>query len=272
MSSSVTDPAVAVPPKRRARTPSFWTRMLRLSPFWSLIFWAAMWELVGRFGGNELLPPLSATWVAILDLFDSPQFWEALRMTARTFLIGLGLAIGIGIPVGILMGLSRRADKLLSVWVNLFLSAPLTAVVPALMPLLGIGDATVIATVFLFAVWVVIIDAQAGVSHVSTSLVEMGRVFGCSRARIVFQIVIPAAMPEIVTGVRLAVIRAVKGVVVGQIIIALIGFGGLFDTYLSMFLMERFWALIIVIFVLSFTMIGIVEMVERRIAYYAGTR
>ena len=82
----------------------------------------------------------------------------------------------------------------------------------------------------------------------------------------------PAALPEIVTGMRLAVIRAVKGVIVGQIIIALIGFGGLFDTFLSMFLMERFWALIIVLFAMSFTLIGLIELIERRIAFYAGTR
>jgi NitT/TauT family transport system permease protein len=266
------DPAAHATSLHGRRKPSTWKRLMLLSPFWSLFFWAALWELIGQMGWNDLIPPLSATWFAILDLFDSAQFWDALWLTSRTFLIGLGLAIVIGIPVGIMMGLSRRADKLLSVWVNLFLSAPLTAVVPALMPLLGIGEATVIATVFLFAVWVVIIDSQAGVSHVAPSLVEMGRVFGCSRRRIIFQIVVPAALPEIITGVRLAVIRAVKGVIVGQIIIALIGFGGLFDTYLSMFLMERFWALIIVIFALSFTLIGLVEMLERRFAFYAGTR
>ena len=100
----------------------------------------------------------------------------------------------------------------------------------------------------------------------------MGRVFGCSRSKIIFWIVIPAAMPEIVTGVRLSVVRAVKGVIVGQIVIALIGFGGLFNTYLSYFLMERFWALIMVVFFISFTIIGLVEFLERRIAFYAKTR
>ncbi|MEM1399144.1 MAG: ABC transporter permease subunit [Pseudomonadota bacterium] len=220
----------------------------------------------------SLLPPLSAVWFAFIELLDQNAFWDAFVMTARTFGIGLGLSIAVGIPIGILMGLSRRADKLLSVWVNLFLSAPITAVIPALMPLLGIGDATVIATVILFAIWVVIIDSQAGVTRVAPSLVEMGRVFGCSTWKIIFWIVVPSALPEIITGVRLAVVRAIKGVVVGQIVIALIGFGGLFNTYLSLFLMERFWALIIVVFALSFTIIGIVELIERRIAFYAKAR
>jgi NitT/TauT family transport system permease protein len=247
-------------------------RLFATSPFWSLIFWAGMWELAGQMGWMTLLPPLSGVWSAFLELLSRDAFWEAFAMTARTFLIGLGLSVGVGIPIGILMGISKRADKLLSVWVNIFLSAPITAVIPALMPILGIGDATVIATVVLFAIWVVIIDSQAGVTRVSPSLVEMGRVFGCSNTQIIFQIVIPAALPEIVTGVRLAVVRAVKGVIVGQIVIALIGFGGLFSTYLSMFLMERFWALILVVFALAFTIIGLVEALERRISFYAQSR
>ena len=127
-------------------------------------------------------------------------------------------------------------------------------------------------SVILFSIWVVIIDTQAGVTHVKDSLVEMGKIFGCSRSKIIFWIVIPSAMPEIITGIRLSVVRAVNGVIVGQIVIALIGFGGLFSTYLSYFLMERFWALIIVVFIMSFTIIGLVEMLERRIAFYSKSR
>ena len=247
-------------------------RLMKTSPFWSLIFWAGVWEFVGRMGWMTLLPPLTEIWFAFAELLEQSAFWDAFAMTARTFVIGLGLSIAVGIPVGVLMGISKRTDKILSIWVNLFLSAPITAVIPALMPILGIGDATVIATVILFSIWVVIIDTQAGVTHVKDSLVEMGSIFGCSRWKIIFWIVIPAAMPEIITGVRLSVVRAVKGVIVGQIVIALIGFGGLFNTYLSYFLMERFWALIIVVFVMSFTIIGLVELLERRIAFYAKTR
>lgn len=247
-------------------------KLMLTSPFWSLIFWALIWELIGRMGWMTLLPPLSQIWFAFTELLEQASFWDAFAMTARTFGIGLGLSISIGIPIGVLMGISRRSDKILSLWVNLFLSAPITAVIPALMPILGIGDATVIATVILFSIWVVIIDTQAGVTHVQNSLVEMGRIFGCSRWKIIIWIVVPAAMPEIITGVRLSVVRAVKGVIVGQIVIALIGFGGLFNTYLSYFLMERFWALIIVVFVMSFSIIGLVELLERRIAFYAKSR
>ena len=140
-------------------------RLMQTSPFWSLIFWAGIWEFIGQMGWMTLLPPLSGIWFAFAELLEQSAFWDAFAMTARTFGIGLGLSILVGIPVGVLMGISTRTDKILSIWVNLFLSAPITAVVPALMPIFGIADATVIATVILFSIWVVIIDTQAGVTH-----------------------------------------------------------------------------------------------------------
>ena len=131
----------------------------------------------------------------------------------------MAMAIVVGIPLGVAMGVWRPAEKLLNVWVNIFISAPLTALVPALMPLLGIGQTTVIATVFLFAVWVLVIDTQAGIRHVGGSLVDMARLFGAPPAQIFFKVLLPCALPEILTGLRLAVVRGVKGVVIGQIII-----------------------------------------------------
>jgi len=89
----------------------FFNRLMRRSPFWSLIFWAMVWELVGQMGWMTLLPPLSEIWFAFAEMFEQTAFWDAFAMTARTFSIGLGLSIAVGIPVGILMGISNRADK-----------------------------------------------------------------------------------------------------------------------------------------------------------------
>ena len=87
-------------------------RILQKSPFWSLIFWAGVWELIGQMGWMTLLPPLSQIWFAFAELLEQSAFWDAFAMTARTFTIGLGLSILIGIPVGILMGISKRTDKI----------------------------------------------------------------------------------------------------------------------------------------------------------------
>ncbi|MBI5112707.1 MAG: ABC transporter permease subunit [Rhodovulum sp.] len=238
----------------------------------SLLVWAALWEFVGRFGGIDLIPPMSQIALTAIDIVQTEKFVTALAVTAQAFGIGMALAIVIGIPLGVLMGVWRPAERLLDVWVNIFISAPLTALVPALMPLLGIGQTTVVATVFLFAVWVLVIDTRAGIHHVGGSLLDMARLFGGSRTQIFFKVLLPGALPEILTGLRLAVVRGVKGVVIGQIIIALLGFGELFELYLQNFLMEEFWALVFVVFALAFVLVEAVGLVERRFDFYAGSR
>ena len=116
-------------------------------------------------------------------------------------------------------------------WANIFESSPLTAIVPALMALLGFGLPTMIVTVFLFSVWVIALDTQVGVAHVSRSLLEMGRSFGATPRQVLTKIVLFAALPEILAGVRLGLIRGVKGVIIGQLLIAIVGIGYLFERY-----------------------------------------
>lgn len=238
----------------------------------SLLLWAALWEVTTRIAGSNMFPPLTVILGTVWEVVQLVSFREALTVTGRAFAIGMGLSLLVGIPVGALMGRFPAVDKILNVWVNIFISAPLTAVVPALMPLLGIGEATVIATVFLFAVWVIIIDTREGIHSVSPSLVEMARSNGATRWQMFTKILLPAAMPEVLTGIRLGVVRGVKGVIIGQIIIALVGFGGLFDTYLATFQMNRFWALVLVVFGLGFVMVQIVGMLEKRLTFYARSR
>lgn len=244
----------------------------RLPAFISLMAWAALWELTGRLLDSDLVPPLSTVLLSAWELVQLSSFQRALGITARAFAIGMAFALVVGIIVGALMGTFRPVDRLLNVWVNIFISAPLTALVPALMPLLGIGETTVVATVFLFAVWVIAIDTQAGIVKVNRSLMEMGRMFGATRRQLFLKIMLPAALPEILTGVRLGVVRGVKGVIIGQIVIALIGFGEMFEVFLQTFAMDRFWALVLIIFALAFLLVEAVALVERRFEFYAKAR
>lgn len=244
----------------------------RIPMFLSLAVWALLWEVGARFAQNDLLPPLSAIVVTAVNLVQTSSFQKALLVTARAFAIGMALSLVVGIPVGVLMGKVEAANKILNVWVNVFISAPLTAVVPALMPLLGIGETTVVATVFLFAVWVIIIDTQTGIRTISRSLVEMADSFGATPRQMFFLILLPSAMPEMITGIRLAVVRGIKGVVIGQIVIALIGFGELFETYLQTFSMDRFWALVLIVFAIAFVLVELIALVERRVVFYARMR
>jgi NitT/TauT family transport system permease protein len=238
----------------------------------SLIFWGVLWEIVGRTGIIFILPPLSDVLVAAVDLVRQPSWQDATVTTLRAFLIGMALAIGFGIPLGILMGRVRIADELLGMWVNIFSSAPLSALVPVLMILFGFGERTIVAAVFLFAIWIIVLDTRAGVRHIAPSLIEMARSYGASRPALYGKVILWAALPEILAGIRLGMIRAVKGVVIGQLLVSIIGYGELFEIYSRSFLMEDFWALTIVLFAFALLVAELVGMLEKRIEYYAGVR
>jgi NitT/TauT family transport system permease protein len=238
----------------------------------SLLVWFALWEVVGRLELVSLLPPFTDVLAAFPEVVSSSTFAEAAWITLQAFLIGMALAFVVGIGAGILMGTSRAIGSLMGMWVNIFESSPLTAIVPALMALLGFGLPTMIVTVFLFSVWVIALDTQVGVERVNPSLVEMGRSFGASRRDLYAKILFFAALPELLAGIRLGVIRGMKGVIIGQLLIAVLGVGYLFELYSRNFLMPEFWALLIILFAFAFLASEAVAYFERKVSFYASSR
>lgn len=245
---------------------------IRLPAMSSLLIWAALWEIIGQLKLTFFVPPFSKVVMTLFQLLPTPAFLNALGTTAYAFWAGVAFSIVIGIPVGILMGKSRLLDEMLLPWVNIFLSAPLTALVPVLMVLFGFGTKTIIITTTLFAIWIIILNARAGVLQINRSLVDMARSFGASPMDAFFKIYFWAALPEILGGVRIGVIRAVKGVIIGQLLISIVGFGALFEIYASNFLMAQFWAVLIVLFGLAFTISEFLAYLERKVSYYAASR
>jgi NitT/TauT family transport system permease protein len=238
----------------------------------SLLVWALVWEIVGRLDLILLIPPLTEVVAAGATMVATAKFQDAIWITLRTFGVGMAFALVVGITAGILMGRSRAVGDVLGMWVNIFESSPLTAVIPVLMAVLGFGETTVIVAVFLFAVWVIALDVQVGIRQVNPSLVEMARSFGASPLQLHTRILFFAALPEILAGVRLGLIRGVKGVVIGQLLIAIMGVGELFELYSRSFLWSEFWALILIVFAFAFLISETVGVLERRVEAYAGSR
>jgi NitT/TauT family transport system permease protein len=100
----------------------------------------------------------------------------------------------------------------------------------------------------------------------------MTRSFGAKKIAIYTKVIFWAALPEILAGLRLGLIRGVRGVVVGQLLIAIMGIGELFELYSRNFLMDRFWALVIFIFLFAYSVSELVNRLEQRVEFYAGTR
>lgn len=244
---------------------------IRVPKMAALLVWVVIWEIVGRLGLVMLFPPFTEVLAAIPDVVTTPSFAKAAQITVLSYLGGLGLAVVFGVGLGLLMGLVKPADQLLNMWVNVFLSAPLSALVPVIMILFGMGMPTVIVTVFMFAVWIIALDTRAGVLHVSPSLMEMSTSFGASRGQRM-KIILLSALPEILAGIRLGVIRGVKGVVIGQLLVSIIGVGALFALYSQNFLMAHFWALILILFAFALGLAELIGRLETRVEYYARAR
>ncbi|WP_159586836.1 ABC transporter permease [Chelativorans xinjiangense] len=238
----------------------------------SLLVWCVAWEIVGRLDLVFLLPPFSDVLAAAVQLVQTSSWQDATVTTLRAFATGMALAIMCGVPLGALMGRVKIADDLLGMWVNIFSSAPLSALVPVLMILFGFGERTIIAAVFLFAVWIIVLDTRAGVRHVSPSLIEMARSYGATKPALYAKIILWAALPEILAGIRLGLIRGVKGVVIGQLLVAIVGYGALFETFSRNFRMAEFWALTIILFAFAMLIAELIERIEGKVEYYAGAR
>jgi len=249
-----------------------WIKGYKLPAMSSLLIWGLLWEIVGQLELTFFVPPLSQVFVTLFSIIGTPAFLKALSETAQAFFAGVFFSVVIGIPVGILMGRSRLLDELLLPWVNIFVSAPLTALVPVLMVLFGFGMKSIIITTTLFGIWIIILNTRAGVRQINRSLVEMAASFGASPMDAFLKVYFWAALPEILGGVRIGVIRAVKGVIIGQLLISIVGFGALFELYASNFLMSHFWAVLIVLFALAFSISEFLGYLERKVSYYAASR
>ena len=245
---------------------------IRIPPVFSLLIWITLWEVAGQMELAFILPPFSAVVLELFQLIARADFQSAAWLTFQSFVIGMGISIVAGITIGFLMGSSRMANSILGMWVNIFASAPLSSLVPVLMLLFGLGQTTIVVTVVLFSTWIIALDTFAGVNHISPSLSEMGKSFGASRRQLLTKVLFWAALPEILAGIRMGLIRAVKGIVIGQLLVSVVALGRLFRTFSDNFQFEEFWALTIVLFIFALLFSSAIGWLEQKVEYYANTR
>ncbi len=231
----------------------------------SLLSLAALWEIAGRAMNSTLIPPLSQIGAAWWKLLMSGKLLANLSMSLTTLAIGFSLAVVFGIVVGLLMGRFRAVEHFLDLYVNALMSAPTTAFVPVLILWFGLGVESRIAVVFLFTVFVIIINTMTGVKQVDTVLVEMARSFGAREREVFFKIILPAALPAIMAGLRLGIGRAVKGMVTAEMLLTLTGIGAMIMQYGSSFATDSLFAVILTILVIALLTMRAVQWLDRRL-------
>lgn len=235
----------------------------------SLAVLAVVWEVAGRTTDLITLPPLSAVMAALARLWAQGVITAPLLDSTLALATGVGISLVVGAAIGVAMGLWRPVDIALGPFVKAGLSAPLIAFVPVFLMLFGIGSTTRIATVIAFSIFIVIANAATAIRAVDGSLVEMGRSFGARSWHSFWDIRVPAGAPYFMTGLRLGVARGVKGLINGEVLIAIIGLGGLVKKYGTVFSMDQLYAVVIVIVVYAALAVGAASWLGRRVVHDA---
>jgi NitT/TauT family transport system permease protein len=240
-------------------------RSSRFVEVFSLIGLLVAWELAGHLLALPWLPPISSVFEALGELIRRGDIGTNVLSSLQSLAIGFTISVVIGIPVGALMGRYRRVDQALNIYVYTLFVAPNVVFVPVFFALFGLGQATIVAVVVIYAMFIVIINVRTGVMNVDPALVEMSRSFGASEASQLRLVVIPAALPLVLAAVRLAMGRSVKGMINGEMFIAVVGLGGLSRKYGSQFDMSSTFAIVVVILVIALILNALVQLLETRL-------
>ena len=190
----------------------------------------------------------------------------ALEQSLEPFGFGFGLAILVGVPLGLVIGGFRFAEAALGIYVTAGYALPLIALVPLLMLWLGLGFAVKAAVVMLMSVFPICINTWLGVKSVPKSLIDVGKSFVAPSRTILRRIVLPATLPYIMAGIRLAVGRGVVAMIVAEFFTAISGLGAIIINSANNFDTARMFVPVVVLMVLATLLTAVIGWIERRVA------
>lgn len=232
----------------------------------SLAVAVILWEIFGRqinpiFGSYP-----SAIAESFWDLVLSGKLSKALMQSLQPFLVGYLLAIVIGVPLGLVIGRFWVMEAALGIYVTAGYAMPLVALVPLLMLWLGLGFAVKVAVILLMSIFPICINTWLGVTAVPKSLIEVGKAFVAPNATILRRIILPATLPYIMAGIRLAVGRAVVAMVIAEFFTTISGLGAIIINSANNFDTATMFVPIIVLMVLAIGLNSLIGVIERWVA------
>jgi ABC-type nitrate/sulfonate/bicarbonate transport system permease component len=232
----------------------------------ALIVILAVWEIVGRVVGSYILAPPSALLTAFFAMTKTGELFKASMDSIYGLLIGFIIALIFGIGIGFIMGWYRPVAIILNPFVSALYVVPIAALVPLFIVWLGIGSVPRILTITLFCVFEILIATYTGVRNVDQRLVEMARSFGATRDQLFRKIVFFDALPVVFAGVRIGAGRAVKGMVVSELLFAVSGLGGLVMMYSVYYQTAKVMVVVIVLAVIGVILTAVVQYIEQKLA------
>jgi ABC-type nitrate/sulfonate/bicarbonate transport system permease component len=226
-----------------------------------------IWELAGntfQWVNPMFMSAPSLIWKAAVQLFGSGEIWNDLRVSGIEFGWGYVLSVVIGVPFGIAIGWYRKFAYTCDPFVNAMNATPRVALLPLVIIWLGIGILSKIGIIFLGAVFPLIINTRDGVKTTPHNLLTAARSFGASEWQIFRSVVIPSTIPFILTGLRLAIGRALIGVMVGELYAATAGIGFMITVAGATFQTDKVFVGVLIFAISGMVATELVDKVERK--------
>lgn len=244
----------------------------QLLPVVTVVGILVIWEILGKtMQWNPLFFSYpSAIWQGLLSLAHGP-LWHDLKISGIEFVLGMAISVAIALPVGLLMGTVRNLYYAIDPIVSALYSTPVLVLAPLLVIWFGLGIASKVAIVVILSTFPVMINLTEGVRNTDRSLLRAARSFGAGRWSIYRDVLFPAVIPFFVTGLRLAVGRAMIAVVVGEYIASTAGIGFQINSDAQIFATARYLAGVAVIVVFSVFIIEMLKLLERKLAPWRNT-
>lgn len=244
-----------------------------MSRWWPHLFVVLAWELGARhLQAPQFLPPPSAILAAFSATVRSGELSVQLGQSMAVLVAGFGLAILSGMALGIAMGMFPALRRIADPYVSALYAMPTVALVPLVIIWLGLGFQAKVFLTWLVAIFPVIVNAEAGVSSVPPEYIETARAFGCGRWQIFRRVILHAAVPFLIAGIRLGLGRALVGVVVAEMFTALSGLGYMIVLYGNTFRTAELFVPVLVLAAISVAATRLLGRLERRLAPWRTVR
>jgi ABC-type nitrate/sulfonate/bicarbonate transport system permease component len=238
----------------------------------SIVGGLVVWEAVARIWEPSFLPPVSSVARRLWEMTLDGEIWVHLSTSLVNLAIGFLISLVAGLTVGILMGRYRFIEAALDVYVYAMLTAPMLVFAPIFFTIFGLGRGAIIGVVVMYAIFIMIINTTDGIKSTPNDLLEMAESYNATGWQIVRFVVLPAAGPMIMAGVRLGMGRAVKGMINGEMFIAVVGLGGLVRRAGQTFDTETVLAIVALIVMVALLLSAVVQWVDRRINHWLPSR
>jgi ABC-type nitrate/sulfonate/bicarbonate transport system permease component len=236
-------------------------------PFLGWVVFAAavgLWEALARSERSFLVPTASAVAQRAWDVWPTPEFLSNVEASLSRLAAGYAIGASVGVAVGVSMGSSRRLRLALEPLVELLRATPAVALVPALIVILGVGDRMLIAVIAFGVVFPVLVNSMDGVRAASPELRETASLLGMGRAERILRVELPAALPSIFAGLRVAVSVGLVMVIVSEFVGGGDGLGHYILVEQSQFNIPEMYAGILFLGLLGLVLNGVFVLVERR--------